>query len=546
MGRMRADLQPSSPSWLGGEAARLAIVLAIAVVAFSGSLGNAFVWDDLLFIRDNPVLEDPRNIPGFFVSGDAVGTYVVNPYYRPLVTASFAADTAIWGDAPAGFHATNLLLHLGVCSLLYFVARRLTAHPVAAFAAALLFAVHPAHAEPVAYVSARADLFCTFLALGAFLFHLRDLERESFLDRSLSLAMFLLALLSKITAGILPVLLAIHLALIAREGKRWHRLLPYFAITVGYLAIRSEIVEVGEWRDVPFSDRLVAAGPFLASYFRNALFPFGLKTFYDLPFRSSPLDPAVISAWLLVAGAIIGTVVLWLRRRKAAAFGLTWFLAALLPVSGIVITLYPAYIADRYLYFPLVGFAIAFGALVDVVAGAHSAGRIRAASGVAATICFLAMTSTSAGRVEEWSDSLRLWTAAAEDAPRSAYVLNNFGTELRNAGRLDEAEAALFRAISIEDRTASPYINLAGVALARRDIEKAERCVRRAMTLEPGNPVAMNFMGVIQANRGELAEAQRCFTEAVRIWPGYPEAIKNFRLLADLTFVGSGKVAAFD
>jgi tetratricopeptide (TPR) repeat protein len=303
-------------------------------------------------------------------------------------------------------------------------------------------------------------------------------------------------------------------------------------------------VQVGEWEDVPLAARVTAAGPFLATYMKNALFPLGLKAFYDLPFRTAPFDAVVISAWATVACALVATVLLWHRRQSTAAFGLAWFLASLLPVSGIVITLFPAFVADRYLYFPLVGMALAFGALVDGVAAALPPGRKRAAAGLAATAALLALASTTATRAEAWRDSLSLWSRAAEDAPGSAYVLNNYGTALRGAARLDEAEAVLLRAISIEDRTAGPHINLAGVAFARRDLATAERCVGRALSLEPGNPVAINFKGVVEANRGNFAEAQRCFEEAVRIWPAYPGALFNMRRLAHVAKVESGPVAA--
>lgn len=543
---MKADPPPAAPAWRHRDATRLAVVLAVALVAFSGTLRNGFVWDDILFVRDNPVLEDLRNIPAFFASGDAVGTYVTNPYYRPLATASFALDTAIWGDEPAGFHATNLLLHLGACALLFFAVKRLTGRPLAAFAAAALFAVHPAQAEPVAYVSARADLACTLLALASFLFYLRGLERDTISGRCLSWAFYLMALLTKITAGMLPALLAVHLVLVARKWERWPRLLPYLAISLVFLAIRAAIVPVDAWEDVPPGARLAAAGPFIATYMRNAVFPFGLKAFYDLPFRDSTFDPVVIAAWVVVLCGLLAVALLWHRRQAMAAFGLTWFFAGILPVSGIVITLFPAFVADRYLYFPLAGLALAFGSLVEGIAAALPAGRMRAAAGLAAAAGILAMVPAASNRVAAWQDSLSLWTAAAEDAPRSAYVLNNHGTALRNSGRLDEAEAALLGAIAIDDRTAGPHINLAGVALARRDIANAERCLDRALTLEPGNPVAINFMGVVEANRGRFSEAQRCFEEAVRIWPGYPGALLNMQRLAHLANVARGPVASLD
>jgi Flp pilus assembly protein TadD len=213
------------------------------------------------------------------------------------------------------------------------------------------------------------------------------------------------------------------------------------------------------------------------------------------------------------------------------AFGAAWFFAALLPVSGIAMTLFPAHVADRYLYIPLIGWALALGAVADRLAG-MSAGRWRNLAFAAAAACAVLLAPTTSARLGDWRDSLGFWRSAWQGAPQNAYVLNNLGTSLRNAGALDEAEQALNAAILIEDRTAGPHINLAAVALARKDIGTAERQVRLALDLEPGNPIALNLLGVVNANRGRFEEAQRCFSDAARIWPGYPGALANIRQLA--------------
>ena len=136
-----------------------------------------------------------------------------------------------------------------------------------------------------------------------------------------------------------------------------------------FLVARALVLERTTWESgVPFTARLATAGPLLLAYLRNTLLPGALKVFYDEPLRSSWKDPAVLGAWAVAAGCA-GAWLLLLRRRPVVAIGIAWFFAALFPVSGVVEILYPALMADRYLYIPLVGAAIAVaGALPDLAA----------------------------------------------------------------------------------------------------------------------------------------------------------------------------------
>lgn len=521
------------------------VLLAAAFLAFRGTLACGFVWDDLIFVRDNRVLEDLRNIPRIIVSGDSVGTYLSNPYYRPVATVTFALDSAAWGDDPFGFHLTNLLLHLAACLALYATIRLMRSPPVGAFLAALLFAVHPAHSEPVAYVSARADLICALFMLVSFACHLKDAARRSHAWRVASYGAFLVAIFAKITAGVLMPLIAVHFLAQARRPGWWKDMLPYAVIAAFFLAVRNEVVEMSEWSEVPFVERLASAGPFLVEYFRNALFPTALKVFYDLPFRGSFADPAVVGSWAAVAAAVAGIAFLFRRAHRDIAFGLTWFLAGLLPVCGIVIVLVPAHLADRYLYVPLIGLAIAIGAVARILAEPEHASRFRVAAPVAAA-CAVALAVTASGRIGSWRDSGSYWRAAAADAPRSAYVLNNLGNTLRTDGRFDEAVQALEGAVAISDIYAEPHINLAAIAIARHDLDAAERNLRRALELWPEHPVVLNMLGVTHAEQGLFGEARACFEEAIRIWPGYRNAIANLARMKRVSVLAEPSAVAVD
>src|ERR1051325_11545401 len=90
-------------------------VLAIAVFAcFANSLANDFVFDDKQIILDNRLLRSLANLPRLLTAS-----------YRPLRDMSHALDFALWGERAAGFHLTNILIHLANTLLVFTLIRRL-------------------------------------------------------------------------------------------------------------------------------------------------------------------------------------------------------------------------------------------------------------------------------------------------------------------------------------------------------------------------------------------------------------------------------------
>ena len=180
------------------EKTRMAILLAVAALVYGNTLWNQFVFDDEAYIIRNKPVTNPC-IQGFFTPVKATGVF------RPLGFASFAVEWKITGGKPTLFHADNLLLHVVVTLLFYLVLQKLlesVPHGTKiAFAAALLFAVHPIHTEAVAWITGRSELFAAAFVLAAWLLHLEDWPL-------FSLLCFALALLSKESAvELLPLAL---------------------------------------------------------------------------------------------------------------------------------------------------------------------------------------------------------------------------------------------------------------------------------------------------------------------------------------------------
>src|SRR5260221_13011559 len=124
-----------------------AFAALLAGLVYVNALHNPFVYDDYHTVVENTSIERLSNLRGI----------VLHDVTRPIVNFSYAADRALWGAKPIGFHVTNVLLHMLNVVLVFTLGRRL-AHDrdrgvLVAFAAAVLFAAHPMMTEAVGYIS---------------------------------------------------------------------------------------------------------------------------------------------------------------------------------------------------------------------------------------------------------------------------------------------------------------------------------------------------------------------------------------------------------
>ena len=96
----------------------LGLVLVCALLSYHNVLWHSFHYDDEHSILENPHVRSLANVPRFFVDPGAFSGMPEARMYRPLLLATYAANYALGGYAPMGWHAVNLLLHLVNAGLL--------------------------------------------------------------------------------------------------------------------------------------------------------------------------------------------------------------------------------------------------------------------------------------------------------------------------------------------------------------------------------------------------------------------------------------------
>ena len=158
-------------------------IIIVTYAVFQNSLSNDFVFDDESVIIGNASIQNLSSIPKFFTADEGFHK-VIDRYYRPIVSSTYALDYSIWGLDPYGFHLTNVIIHIISCLLLFKIFRvlfwRYKYRNLISLLSTLIFAVHPIHTEAVSWVSGRTDSLVTLFFFGSFLFYLEFTKEQEY------------------------------------------------------------------------------------------------------------------------------------------------------------------------------------------------------------------------------------------------------------------------------------------------------------------------------------------------------------------------------
>ena len=311
--------------------------------------------------------------------------------------------------------------------------------------------------------------------------------------------------------------------------------LGYLAVAAGYLALRSHVLGGLAISDrfriadldnplaaLPFLERLVAAGAVLGKYLLLFVWPLHLSS--DYSFNAIPVSVTPPNVWMLlhlfIVAAVLGLA--WLARGvRGVAFGLAFFLLAIAPVSNIPVAVGTIF-GERLTYLPKIGLCIAvagaFGALWKRLASRSQSRRVIAVALACLVVMLLAGRSLMRNR--DWVSDLALSRSAVASVPQNAKAQALYGRALFGAGRIDEAETALERAVVIYPRLANAHTMLGVIHTRRQDHERAREAYLRA--LQAGEDASTHFnMALAYSRTGDPDRADQHHRRAIALDPGH-------------------------
>ena len=404
--------QPFLPdSWHTNLIAFLLLGIA-TVVLYVGDLRLGFFKiDDQQYVVNN------RWIHGITVEN--LRHILTTPYfvnYSPLHLLSYMLDYALAGLNAFAFHLSSNIWAGLVAGFVFLAALALTGRQKVALAAGILFVLHPAHVEAIAWISSRKDLVAAAFALPSLLAYLRYRKGGSAAIKwyCASVLLFVLGVSGKLSVATFPAVFLAHDLFIERRPWKGSLLdkVPFLvAAGVMALVVASAQPSTG-----------VHPNPYalLAALVQNLwlLTGFGTYVIYRTPFGSTTLLLQFISVAILIA--IFAAPLLIGRRAPLATVLIYWILFTLIP-SQVLSFAYP--VADRYLFFPSIA------AAVLIAWGVMTMGERFGRQGlIVAVILLLALGSmwarTTLTYVSEWRDPRSVWYAASAKSSDSLVFYN--------------------------------------------------------------------------------------------------------------------------
>ena len=540
-----------------------AVIVLAGLWVYSPAYHGDWLWDDDVLITAN------RTVQSGTLAG--LAKLWVNPEgidYFPLSYSLMWLQWQLFGATPTGYHITTILLHIASGLLLWTLLAKMRIP--GGWATAVIFTIHPACVESVAWVSETKNTLSLTLFLASCIFWVSQDATEAGPKRErlyfASLALFLLAMVAKTSIVAMPVLTLLY-AWWKRGSVTMQdavRAAPMFLISLvlGVITIQYQHGRAIGLEELPvggIASRIAVAGMAILFYLATIVWPVQLLPIYP----RWNVDPP--RAWQFLPWLVIGGVAWWLWKNRHEAwarntiFALGFFLLMIAPVLGFIDISYMriGWVADHFLYLPMIG------PLALIVAGvstwlATREDRERAvfaglAGGLMAFLACNAFFYAMAWASEDalWDHTLLYnndaWQAhnrlgarklARNDIEAAYYhfrnssrlrpdlgeTKNNLAIVLMKMGRTDEAIKTYEEAAAASPQILSIQFNLASAYLEAGRFAEARDLFAKLLTIQPDNPALLTKHAVALLGLGDKDQAVAELRQALQISPNLEDA----------------------
>ena len=528
----------------------IGLVILAALAVYANTLWNGFAYDDVYIIQQNVRVHQLRDLGQIWLTPywPSFGTQL--GLYRPFAIFAFAVEWAISGGQPWFFHLVNTVLHAAVSVLAFLFIEKLFNARIA-LAGALVFAIHPIHTEAVANVVGQNELWAAIGVLGACLIYVSRPEGVGidWKKRLAILALYLMALLAKESAVVLPGLLVLLDFVQKRVEPNRQSLLRYARgmalmvaaftfVLIAYLVQRHAVLGNLAGTDaapgLPYlreEYRILNAFRAWPELIRLSVFPLDLSVDYapGVVFPSESVTPMVMLGMLLA----VGTVLLMFATPWAPRAGLAagWFFLTLLPVSNFLFPI-GVLIAERTLYMASLAVCFAAGYAWDAAARGteRETRRLAAALAIIIVIFFSGRTIL---RNPSW-DSLRTVSQTLmREHPESYRAQWIAAIDAWGSGRIDLAERFFKLANRTWSRDSQLMSEFANFYIGQRRYADAIPLLERSRDMTPFVSRTHEWLAYSYLHAGRVEDALSTAQHAV--------TLEGFRPAITFAVIGSAQ-----
>lgn len=557
-------------------------VIIIAVLGFliySNALRADFVFDDQIYIIDNPAIKDfsyflnplqVLQLPHF--TADFTYAFIT----RIAGYLTFALNYHLHGLDVTGYHVFNLLVHIISALLVYFLTRLIFQTPffinaqqeeqhipfltpnVFALFAALIFVSHPIQTQAVTYIYQRVTSLATLFYLLSILAYVKSRLSSAAPSKyglyAISLISAVTAMLVKEISFTLPVMIALFEFFLYQGAykKRVIALAPFFFtmlvipsalfIAEGDFSledINDSLHTLASFPDVSGTDYLFTQFRVIVTYLRLLFLPVNQNVDYDYHvYHSFFALPVALSFLFLLFLFSLGIYCFFRSKDKGVkgryelriiSMGTLWFFitlsieSSIIPIKDIIF--------EHRLYLPSVGFVMALmGTVALIVRKARSTTISKAL--MAIIVCSVVVLGGAAyARNRVWKTNVSLWEDVVKKSPSKARPHNNLGVAYENEGRIDDAIRAYLLAIQRDPLYEEAHYNL-GLAYDKKGrTDDAVRELFTAIQIHPRHAQAHNNLGIIYGREGRTEDAIQEFLIVKQLTPNAVKAYNNLGIM---------------
>ena len=503
------------------------VILIFAVLVYSRTFSSGFVdFDDKQILQNLDGAGISRNPLDAFRRDAFLSTGGFS-FYRPMQGVTYIMDYSVKGIAPVSYHVTNLGIHILTCMGLFFLLKMLGFERGVSLLMAVLFAVHPLFNQAVSWIPSRGDLLIGLFGIISFITCMKYFGKNSWLYLAAHLVAFSVAVFSKETAILFPILYGLfyYFRYYGKDGvklidiKNISLIAGWILIAGFYLYMRSAVIQTsfspGEFGMSAFLSNIWAMPEYMAKFF--------------IPIKLSGMPEFSVLISSIGISIMVVMAIFAVMNRKALNYlsfiGIVWFVL----FTAVSMTYRHYHGKAAYDYLEHRAYLPSIGLIIFILSFVTEAWKVRLVCGLVPLI--FVYSAYSFVNTKKFEDPISFYNSVIGGGSNVACAYFNRANIRRGMGDGKGALEDYSKAISIKSDYIEAYNDKGNIELEMKEYGLAIEDYTKAIRAKPTHVGAYSNRGDIYFKMNRMEDAIADYNRAIMIDPRYPGSYNNLGIV---------------